>query len=98
MIVVGRRLVRDGAGDGFILIGALGVIAGCHFAVHGLTTFSFNFQRTGLVLGIIVGVVLRARSMQRAVIDSSSGYDPNLMYNDAELQPLQAEYDVAWSA
>lgn len=98
VIVVGRRLVRDGGGDGFILIGALGVITGCHFIIHGLTTFSFNFQRTGLVLGIIVGVVLRARAMQRTVIESASGYDPNEMYIDPESQPLHAEYDVAWSA
>jgi hypothetical protein len=97
VIVVGRRLVRDGAGDGFVLIGALGVITGCHFIVHGLATFSFNFQRTGLVLGIIVGVVLRARAMQRTILESA--YDPRMEYVPEEAQMLAPEpaYEPSWS-
>lgn len=64
MIVVGRRMARDGVDRGYVLIGALAVITGTFYAMHGLATQSFNQMRWGIPLAIICGVALRARAMQ----------------------------------
>ena len=63
-IVIGRRLVRERLDRTSVLIGALGVITGSHFFFHGLSTMSFNQMRWAIPLGVIFGVVLRARAMQ----------------------------------
>jgi hypothetical protein len=64
MIVVGRRLARDGVDRGYVLIGALAVITGTYYFVHGMATQSFNQMRWGIPLAIVCGVALRARAMQ----------------------------------
>ena len=83
-VVVGRRLARDGVERGYVLIGALAVIAGSYYLVHGLATQSFNQMRWGIPLAIICGVALRARAMQlthllalQAEAASAYGYDDN---------------------
>lgn len=63
-IIVGRRLARTGVDRGYVLIGALGVITGTYYLVHGLATQSFNQMRWGIPLAIVCGVTLRARAMQ----------------------------------
>jgi hypothetical protein len=47
-----------------MLLGALGVITGFYYIVHGLTTWSFNGFRSAAMLGLIFGAMLRCRAMQ----------------------------------
>jgi hypothetical protein len=86
MIVVGRRMARDGVDQGYVLIGALAVITGTHYLMHGLATQSFNQMRWGIPLAVICGVALRARAMQvthlralqaeeAAAYEAAGGYD-----------------------
>jgi hypothetical protein len=63
-IVVGRRLAKDGVDRGYVLMGALAVIAGSYYLVLGMSTQSFNQMRWGIPIGIICGATLRARAMQ----------------------------------
>ena len=64
LIVVGRRLARDGVERGYVLMGALAVVTGSYFLVLGMSTQSFNIMRGGIPLAIICGAVMRCRAMQ----------------------------------
>ena len=78
LVVVGRRLARDGVHQAYVLIGALAVITGAFYLIHGMATQSFNQMRWGIPLGIICGAALRARAMQLTEMSLAHdpGYDP----------------------
>jgi hypothetical protein len=83
MIVVGRRMVRDRTDQTTVLIGALGVITGLFFIIHGLATMSFNQVRGGLPMFITAGVVLRTRQVQLQLIRQAQEEQAYLMHTDA---------------
>jgi hypothetical protein len=64
MLFVGRRMVKDQWDRESVLVGALGAMAGAHVLVWGLSTLSFNELRGAIPVGLICGVVLKARAMQ----------------------------------
>lgn len=76
MIVVGRRMVSDGHGNGFALVGALGLAGGAYGLVLGLGTMSLNYLRGEIVFGVLCGVVLRCRAMQTTTIQVSMTGSP----------------------
>lgn len=87
-IVVGRRLARDGIDRGYVLIGALAVITGSYYLIHGLATQSFNQMRWGIPLGIICGAALRARAMQLAQarqLQESYDAEEGMLYQQEEM-------------
>jgi hypothetical protein len=73
-IVVGRRMVRDRLEPASILIGALGVITGMQYLFLGAATNGFVNQRSGMVLALTCGIVLRTRAMQLALAEQYAGY------------------------
>ena len=83
--VVGRRMVRDWTDRGSVLVGALGVVTASIFGVLGVTTFAFNSMRGAIPLGIVCGIVLRARAMQQTALrlqqQQAMGYGDG--YDDA---------------
>ena len=87
-IVVGRRMARDAIDPQQAIMGALGVITGSHYLFHGLATMSFNQMRWAIPLGIICGVVLRARALQltqlRIAYETAYYYPPE---PDVEPEP-----------
>jgi hypothetical protein len=66
--VVGRRMVRDWTDRGSVLVGALGVVTASMFGALGGMTMTFNQVRGAIPLGIVCGVVLRARAMQQTAL------------------------------
>ena len=93
MIVVGRRLARDGIDRGYVLIGALAVITGVHYLFHGLATQSFNQMRWGIPLSIVCGVALRARAMQLTHMRVLQAEAAAGAYGPAEIDPGASAYD-----
>jgi hypothetical protein len=87
-IVVGWRMVRARTDQTTVLIGALGVITGCFYIVHGFATMSFNQMRWGLPLFITAGVILRTRQMQLTLMEQAYAEQAML-----EQQHEQAMYD-----
>lgn len=63
-IVVGRRMIRANTDRGSTLLGALGTIAACYFLVLGMSTGAFGSLRSNILIGLIIGMTLRARAMQ----------------------------------
>lgn len=93
IIVVGRRLIRDGTDRGSILIGVIGVTAGAMHLVLGASTMSFNVQRGAIALGLIVGVVLRARAIQLTQIRLNEYWGD---IGEDQLYEAQYDYDAAY--
>jgi hypothetical protein len=73
-IVVGRRMVRDRFDAASILMGALGTITGVHYLFLGMATNGFVNQRSGLLLSLTCGMVLRTRAMGLAMAQEYQGY------------------------
>ena len=65
MGVVSLRLARGTPSRTTLLLAALGYVTAVHMAFHGLTTMSFNMPRCAMLLGLICGLVLRCRAMER---------------------------------
>lgn len=84
-IVIGYRMVRDRLDRRTVLIGALGVITGCHYFVHGLCTMSFNAPRFAIPVALTFGVVLRVRAIERAIAQEYAGYLPDASQLDTSL-------------
>jgi hypothetical protein len=74
LIVVGRRMVRQNIDRGSVLIGAIAFTAGVYNLFFGGMTMSFNIQRQALPLGLVVGIMLKAREMQLATMQEYAGY------------------------
>jgi hypothetical protein len=75
-IIVGRRMIKDRLDRASILMGALGVITGVHFIVHGYCTMSFNQVRWAIPLALTFGAVMRCRAMQLTLREQYAGYLP----------------------
>jgi hypothetical protein len=74
MFVVGRRMVRQAVDKGSLLVGVIGVTSGVYGIVIGLCTMGVNVQPGGIAMGLLSGVVLRARALQLAQIREYQGY------------------------
>lgn len=96
-IVVGRRMIKARTDRGTVLIGAMGVATAAYYGVLGLMTGSFNNQRGGIHLGITLGLVLRARVMQSAIVQQYSGYvdfDEGAQLPGLPLEEMDAAHDA----
>jgi hypothetical protein len=62
--VLGRRMMRDGINEIYVLLGATAVGVGAYAAVLAASTMSINMIRGAIPLSIFVGVIIRAREMQ----------------------------------
>jgi hypothetical protein len=74
VIVIGRRMVLQNVDKGSVLMGVIGFTMGIYLIIHGAATMSFNVQRGALLMGLLCGVVLRARAMQLTVLREYAGY------------------------
>lgn len=88
MGVLGRRMVLAQADSGTVLIGALGFISAVFFFVLGMSTMSFNNEREGIVVGMICGMVLRARAMQLTLTRMSHAHHAEPEYFSDEEQTV----------
>jgi hypothetical protein len=99
MLRLGRKLVKAHLDHGTMLVGAMAYIAAVHFFVLGMSTMSFNNERVGIVVGVLCGMVLRARAMQLTMARLWAGYlpDANAYGGDGSGQPLLDGYDYAYA-
>jgi len=88
-VVVGRRMVMARTDATTVLFGALALATGAYSGLLGAMTGSFNYQRAGIQLGLMLGLVLRARTMQLSVVREYAGYvDFGAAAADGEQLPL----------
>lgn len=85
MIVIGRRMVAQAVEPGSYFIGAIAFTTAVYHIVHGAATMSFNVQRGAVALGLIAGVVFRARAIQLTLAHEYEGYlEPDQLEENAD--------------
>jgi O-antigen ligase len=94
LIVVGRRMVRDKTDKGVVLMGVIVATTGAYMLVLGASTMSFNVERGALVLGILCGVVFRARAMQ---LQTMQGYAGSYAAGEYENAPTFASDEYGYA-
>jgi hypothetical protein len=62
--VLGRRMMRDGVDQSYVLLGAAAVAVAAYSTVLAASTMSINLIRGAIPIGVLVGVIIRAREMQ----------------------------------
>jgi hypothetical protein len=73
-VLVGRRMVRERFDQVTVMIGAIAALHGVMTLVYSSTTMYINQQRPALPLGLICGLLLRVRQIERAVAEEYAGY------------------------
>jgi hypothetical protein len=89
-VVVGRRMVMARTDAASVLLGALAMVTGAYYGLLGVMTGSFNHQRGGIHLALTLGLVLRGRTMQQAVVRDYAGYVDFGATAEGEELPLTA--------
>lgn len=95
--VVGRRMVMARTDATTVLFGALALATAVYYGLLGAMTGSFNYQRAGIHLGLMFGLVLRARTMQLSVMQEYAGYVDFGATAEGEqlpLTPVEAAGDI----
>jgi hypothetical protein len=73
-VVVGWRMVRAQTDRATVMIGAMAAINGMMAFMYASVTMYLNLQRAAVAVGLICGVMLRARQMQLAMLREYDGY------------------------
>lgn len=85
MIVIGRRMVAQAVEPGSFFIGVIAFTTAVYHIIHGAATMSFNVQRGAVALGLIAGVVFRARAIQLTLAHEYEGYlEPDQLQENAD--------------